>query len=109
MGVAAGKGRGTVTTNQIDVDESMIATKRDAGFTRTDQAEALMVGRRVRNKCCGAMWSWERQHGLSQNPIIARAGSQHTVGVVIEPHPVASEKHVVSHGLGCDGLCPYRK
>ena len=53
--VAAGKGRGTVTANKMDLDESMIARKRDAGVTCVEQMEAFMVGRRVRNKRCGAM------------------------------------------------------
>ena len=105
--VAADKGRGTVTASQIDVDESF-ARKRDAGVTRIYQVEAFIVNRRVRNKRCGAMFSWERRRQLSQNSIIARAGSQRTLGGVIESHPVAaSEIHVVLHGFDWDDVCPY--
>ena len=53
--LAAGKGLGKVTANQINVDEPMIERKRGAGVTRIDQVEAFMVGRRVRNKRCSAM------------------------------------------------------
>ena len=53
--LAAGKGLGTVTASQMNVDEPMIERKRDAGVTRIDQMEAFIVGRRVRNKRCSAM------------------------------------------------------
>ena len=53
--VAAGKGRGTVNANSLDLDESMIARNICAGVTCIEQVEAFMVGRRVRNKRCGPM------------------------------------------------------
>ena len=86
----------------------MIARKRDAGITRTEQVEACMVGRRVRKKRFSAMQTSERHCELPQNLIIARAGSQRTVGAVIEPHSaVASQKHVVLHGFGWNDVRPY--
>ena len=47
-------------------------------------------------------------HSVSspKNPVIFRAGSQRSVGPVIEPHPaVASEKHDVLHGFSWDDVC----
>ena len=53
--VATDKSRGTITANQIDVDESTVARKRDAGVTRVEQVEAFVVGRIVRNKRSSVM------------------------------------------------------
>ena len=54
------------------------------------------------------MQTSERHCELPQNLIIARAGSQRTVGAVIEPHSaVASQKHVVLHGFGWNDVRPY--
>lgn len=79
----------------------MAATKRDAGVTRIQQVEPFMVNRNVRNERCSALQSWERQRELSKNQVISRAGSQRTVGVVMEPHlTVAYEKHVVLNSFG---------
>ena len=74
----------------------MVARKRDVGVTWKEQVETFRVGRRVRNKGCGAIKSWERQRELSQSPVVSWAGSQRMVSAVIESHPaVAPDKHVV--------------